>query len=376
MKELSIFIDESGDFGELKEKPSYYLVTMVFHEQNENIDDEIRKLDASIKESGFEIDYIHTGPVIRREAYFENYSLDERRKLLYKILNFYNRCPICHDTAIVNRKDAPDKISLSGKLAKEINKMIARHQDYFGSFDKIIVYTEYVVKIYAKGLSNEEIKKVTDGVELVDSETDSSIEWEDLSEPNYSFLAELDDVCVIPDDNILWDTGDNLLNINTKNVSINILDYHFEDSVPDDPDHPGKVYTALKNGYSNSAFDDNGNVTDHYVYLVVHVMVQNNHDSEYEYLANSLSVRFGYSANDPEHYMNELLYSSAQQSEHPVTHLHYMFEANEVYEAYYYFTVERESFEDDSKLCMLLSDEDGAWGYDKDDYIVVLNKSK
>ena len=143
MKELSIFIDESGDFGELKEKPSYYLVTMVFHEQNENIDDEIRKLDASIKKSGFEIDYIHTGPVIRREAYFENYSLDERRKLLYKILNFYNRCPICHDTAIVNRKDAPDKISLSGKLAKEINKMIARHQDYFGSFDKIIVYYDY-----------------------------------------------------------------------------------------------------------------------------------------------------------------------------------------------------------------------------------------
>lgn len=236
--------------------------------------------------------------------------------------------------------------------------------------------TEYVVKIYAKGLSNEEIKKVADGVELVDSETDCSIEWEDLSEPNYSFGAKLDDVSVIPDDNILWDTGDNLLNINTKNVSINILDYHFEDSVPDDPNHPGKVYTALKNDRSGSAFDDNGNVTDHYVYLVVHVMVQNNHDSEYEYLANSLSVCFGYSANDPEHYMNELLYSSAQQSEHPVTHLHYMFEANEVYEAYYYFTVERESFEDDSKLCMLLSDEDGAWGYDKDDYIVVLNKSK
>lgn len=56
MKELSIFIDESRDFGELKEKPSYYLVTMVFHEQNENIDDEIRKLDASIKESGFEME--------------------------------------------------------------------------------------------------------------------------------------------------------------------------------------------------------------------------------------------------------------------------------------------------------------------------------
>lgn len=27
MKELSVFIDESGDFGEIKERPAYYLVT-------------------------------------------------------------------------------------------------------------------------------------------------------------------------------------------------------------------------------------------------------------------------------------------------------------------------------------------------------------
>ena len=31
MSELSIFIDESGDFGEVKERPAYYLVTMLFH---------------------------------------------------------------------------------------------------------------------------------------------------------------------------------------------------------------------------------------------------------------------------------------------------------------------------------------------------------
>ena len=30
MKELSVFIDESGDFGEVKERPAYYLVTFFF----------------------------------------------------------------------------------------------------------------------------------------------------------------------------------------------------------------------------------------------------------------------------------------------------------------------------------------------------------
>ena len=62
--------------------------------------------------------YIHTGPVIRRESFFENYTLDDRRKLIYKILNFYNKCSINHDTVVVNRKEAPDKSTLSGRLAK------------------------------------------------------------------------------------------------------------------------------------------------------------------------------------------------------------------------------------------------------------------
>lgn len=33
MKELSIFIDEPGDFGEVKERPAYYLVTFVFQDK-------------------------------------------------------------------------------------------------------------------------------------------------------------------------------------------------------------------------------------------------------------------------------------------------------------------------------------------------------
>lgn len=140
LKELSVFIDESGDFGEVKERPSYYLVTMVFHNQAIDISGDIQRLEMSIQESGFKTEYIHTGPVIRREMVFKDYSLDERRKLLYKILNFYNKCPILHTTVSVNRKEAPDKISLSGRLAKEIKRTIELRKDFFEEYDKIIVY--------------------------------------------------------------------------------------------------------------------------------------------------------------------------------------------------------------------------------------------
>jgi len=140
MNELSIFIDESGDFGEVKERPAYYLVTMVFHNQAVDISKEIEKLEESMRASGFGVEYIHTGPVIRREQIFANYSIEERRKLLYKMLYFYNKCDIQHDTVIVNRKEALNKISLSGRLSKELARVVTRHVTYFKQFDKVIVY--------------------------------------------------------------------------------------------------------------------------------------------------------------------------------------------------------------------------------------------
>ncbi|MDE5865797.1 MAG: hypothetical protein K2H31_04250 [Lachnospiraceae bacterium] len=52
MKELSVFIDESGDFGEVRERPAYYLVTFVFHNQDNNIDQQVVKLEEDIKNAG------------------------------------------------------------------------------------------------------------------------------------------------------------------------------------------------------------------------------------------------------------------------------------------------------------------------------------
>ncbi len=140
MRELSIFIDESGDFGEVKERPSYYLVTMVFHDQTIDLSKEIEVLEESIRTAGFAVEYIHTGPLIRREQIFTAYSVNERRKLLYKMLYFYNRCDIHHDTVVVNRKEAGDRIALSGRLSKEITRMISKHSAYFAQFNKVIVY--------------------------------------------------------------------------------------------------------------------------------------------------------------------------------------------------------------------------------------------
>ena len=137
-KELSIFVDESGDFGESKK--GLYLVTLLFHNQEMSINQLVQQLEFDIQISGYEIEYIHTGPLIRREEVFSNFSVPERRKLLYKLRNFYRKCPIQHSTVVISRKEAPDKISLAGKIAKLIKKLIQSNQTYFDNFEKIVVY--------------------------------------------------------------------------------------------------------------------------------------------------------------------------------------------------------------------------------------------
>ena len=56
------------------------------------------------------------------------------------MLNFVLSCPITYETIAVNRKEAIDKVALSGKLAKEINYIITKNREYFEKFEKIIIY--------------------------------------------------------------------------------------------------------------------------------------------------------------------------------------------------------------------------------------------
>ena len=140
MSELSIFIDESGDFGPVQNHNDYYLVSFVIHEQDNDISEEVKKLEKSVHDAGFNIEYIHTEPVIRREGIFYDLTLDERRQLLYKLLNFTVKCPFKYHTIAIKRREAKDKVQLSGKIGKEIGTFLMNHLDFFQSFDRVIVY--------------------------------------------------------------------------------------------------------------------------------------------------------------------------------------------------------------------------------------------
>ena len=67
-KILSVFIDESGDFGDYNPIAPYYLVAMVLHNQDIDIHGNITVMNTHMSNLGYKEHAIHTGPLIRRES--------------------------------------------------------------------------------------------------------------------------------------------------------------------------------------------------------------------------------------------------------------------------------------------------------------------
>ena len=138
---LSIFVDESGDFGTYCPQSPYYIVTMLFHNQSYDISSQIRKLDEEIQRFGYEKDFvIHTAPLIRREEMYFNLLPNQRRALLTKLFYFVLKSEIQYRTFVFEKRQFEDSFKLEGRIAKEMSQFIRANPAFFQSFNNVILY--------------------------------------------------------------------------------------------------------------------------------------------------------------------------------------------------------------------------------------------
>ena len=140
MKELSIFIDESGDFGEYDYHSPYYIITMVFHDQNEDIQPAISKLDRELSYLNLNNLCIHTGPIIRKEEIYMHMSIEERRRIFNKMVAFIRQINIRYKCFYIEKKHISDVVEATGKLSRQISEFIREHYVDFLSFHDVKIY--------------------------------------------------------------------------------------------------------------------------------------------------------------------------------------------------------------------------------------------
>ena len=106
MQELSVFCDESGDFGPVLPHSPLYIVSLVFHDQSKSIEEPIARLEESVARLGLPKDHaIHSAPLIRREQCYSNFDWQQRRRLFGDISSFMRRCDVSSKTFLLKKKE-------------------------------------------------------------------------------------------------------------------------------------------------------------------------------------------------------------------------------------------------------------------------------
>lgn len=169
MNGLSIFVDESGDFGTYEPHAPFYLFTLVFHNQTDSIEDQISHLEHSLSDVGFDAKHcFHAGPIIRREEDYQYLSITERRKCLNRIMTFAKNCEISYITFSVEKKHMSDTLGLTVALSKQLSTFIREEYDFFSGFDRIVVYydngqvelNKLLASVFSAMLPQAEFRKV------------------------------------------------------------------------------------------------------------------------------------------------------------------------------------------------------------------------
>lgn len=167
-KTLSVFIDESGDFGPYDYRAPFYIVAIVLHNQQIDIMKEICSLENHLDNLGYKQHAIHTGPLIRRESFYVNDSVKIRKRLFSALFNFVRKVECNYVCAKVRKDGCADVTELSIKLSKEISNVIKAHAEFLHQFDRIIVYydngqnqlTKILTSVFGELYGNTEFRKV------------------------------------------------------------------------------------------------------------------------------------------------------------------------------------------------------------------------
>ena len=168
MKELSIFIDESGDFGEYHHHAPYYIIGFIFHEQSHSINDEIKLFDNKLSNLGFSDHSIHTAPIIRKEEPYKAVSIETRRKLLSLTMGFIRHINIKWTTIYIEKKHFDNIDDETSHLAKDLSQFIKNNLLFFQSFDIIKIYYDngqtevktLINSVFNSNLSNVKMKNI------------------------------------------------------------------------------------------------------------------------------------------------------------------------------------------------------------------------
>lgn len=137
MNELSIFVDESG---EQKGPSKYYLLTLVFHNQDSDISEAVNCYERSLSDKRLPDIAFHASPLMNGHDEYNGLSLEMRKRLFNTFNVLAQNLPISYFTLSYRRKEVDTIEKLATAMKRDLASFIFERLDFFQSFDKVKIY--------------------------------------------------------------------------------------------------------------------------------------------------------------------------------------------------------------------------------------------
>ena len=137
MADCSIFIDETGGQGG---QSRYYAITLVFHDQSDDLTETTAKYTASLKRRGLRDIPFHGSPCMNGHDDYENVDLASRKSMFTAFFIYLQHLPIRYRTFLYKRKELGSNQAFVTRMRKDIIMCLYDELEYFQSFDNVKIY--------------------------------------------------------------------------------------------------------------------------------------------------------------------------------------------------------------------------------------------
>ena len=137
MRELSIFVDESGSDG-LSDR--HYLLTVVMHDQSENIANSIAAYEGALRAKGLPDIPFHASPLMNGKDQYSGLDLRTRKMMLGSFRVFFRHMPVKYHTFAYATKQFASLDKLAGAMRRDIVNFLFDNLAELQSYDMVKVY--------------------------------------------------------------------------------------------------------------------------------------------------------------------------------------------------------------------------------------------
>lgn len=149
MNDLSVFVDESGNFGP---DSKYYILALVFHNQANEVGGIIRSYrEALVSRSLSDVPF-HFNPLLRANGPYQYMDVAQRMKQLMSFKIFTDNVPFSYTAFIYEKAQFEDAEVLTRMMRRDLINFLFDHLEYLQAFRSIKLYYDDGQRLITKAL--------------------------------------------------------------------------------------------------------------------------------------------------------------------------------------------------------------------------------